>query len=109
MLIMNYNDSMAGAFTLLSVVVTATNLPIYIGCALAVLVLWRRRQIPRPGAREWRWIAAAALAAIYCVWASFGIGRKPLVQALSVCVPGIVVYAVYWWISGRREVAPARA
>ena len=109
MLIMNYNDSMAGAFTLLSVVVTATNLPIYIGCALAVLVLWRRRQIPRPGAREWRWIAAAALAAIYCVWASFGIGRKPLVQALCVCVPGIVVYAVYWWISGRREVVPARA
>ena len=109
MLTMNYNDSMAGAFTLLSVVVTATNLPIYIGAALAVLVLWRRGQIPKPGARELRWIVAAMLAAIYCVWASFGIGRKPLVQALCVCGPGIVVYAVYWWISGRREVVPARA
>jgi len=84
MLIMNYNDSMAGAFTLLSVVVTATNLPIYIGSALAVLVLWRRGQIPKPGPREIRWIVAAFLAAIYCVWASFGIGRKPLLQALYV-------------------------
>jgi basic amino acid/polyamine antiporter, APA family len=109
MLIMNYNDSMAGAFTLLSVVVTATNLPIYMGCAIAVLVLWRRGQIPRPGPREVRWIVAAFLAAIYCVWASFGIGRKPLLQALAVCAPGVLVYAVYWWYSVRREVVPARA
>jgi APA family basic amino acid/polyamine antiporter len=109
MLIMNYNDSMAGAFTLLSVVVTATNLPIYIGCAVAVLVLWRRAQIPKPGPREIRWFVAAFLAAIYCVWASIGIGRKPLLQALSVCAPGVLIYAVYWWHSGRREVVAARA
>ena len=109
MLIMNYNDSMAGAFTLLSVVVTATNLPIYIGSALAVLVLWRRGQIPKPGPREIRWIGAAFLAAIYCVWASIGIGRKPLLQALYVCAPGVLVYAVYWWHSGRRVVMAARA
>jgi APA family basic amino acid/polyamine antiporter len=109
MLIMNYNDSMAGAFTLLSVVVTATNLPIYIGCALAVLVLWRRRQIPKPGPREFRWIVAAILAAIYCVWAAIGIGRKPLQQALYACVPGVLVYAAYWWYSGRREVVAAQA
>jgi len=109
MLIMNYNDSMAGAFTLLSVVVTATNLPIYIGCGLAALVLWRRGQIPKPGAREIRWIVASFLAAIYCVWASIGIGRKPLLQALYVSAPGVLVYAVYWWHSVRREVVPARA
>jgi amino acid transporter len=100
---------MAGAFTLLSVVVTATNLPIYIGAAVAVLVLWRRGQIPKPGAREVRWIVAALLAAIYCVWASFGIGRKPLLQALYVCAPGVLVYAVYWWHSVRRDVVAARA
>jgi APA family basic amino acid/polyamine antiporter len=109
MLIMNYNDSMAGAFTLLSVVVTATNLPIYFGCGLAALVLWRRGQIPRPGAREIRWIVASLLAAIYCVWASIGIGRKPLLQALYVSAPGVLVYAVYWWYSARREVVAARA
>ena len=109
MLIMNYNDSMAGAFTLLSVVVTATNLPIYIGSAIAVLVLWRRGQIRSFGAREVRWVVAAFLAAIYCVWASFGIGRKPLIQALYVCAPGVLIYAVYWWTSGRREVVAASA
>ena len=109
MLIMNYNDSMTGAFTLLSVIVTATNLPIYIGCAIAVLVLWRRRQIPTPGPRELRWIVAAFLAAIYCVWASIGIGRKPLQQALYVCAPGVLVYALYWWYSVRREVVAAQA
>jgi len=109
MLIMNYNDSMAGAFTLLSVVVTATNLPIYIGSAIAVLVLWRRGQIPKPGPREIRWIVAAFLATIYCVWASIGIGRKPLLQALSVCAPGVLVYAMYWWFSVRRDVVAARA
>jgi len=109
MLVMNYNDSMAGAFTLLSVVVTATNLPIYIGSALAVLVLWRRGQIPKPGPREIRWIVAAFLAVIYCVWASFGIGRKPLLQALYVCAPGVLVYALYWWYSGRHEVVAAQA
>ena len=109
MLIMNYNDSMAGAFTLLSVVVTATNLPIYIGCAVAVLVLWRRGQIPKPGPREVRWIVAAFLAAIYCVWASIGIGRKPMLQALYVCAPGVLVYAAYWWYSMRREAVAAGA
>jgi APA family basic amino acid/polyamine antiporter len=109
MLIMNYNDSMTGAFTVLSVVVTATNLPIYIGSALAVLVLWRRRQIPKPGPRELRWIVAAFLAVIYCVWASIGIGREPLQQALYVSLPGILVYAVYWWYSGRRRAVAADA
>lgn len=110
--VMNYNDSMAGAFTLMSVVVTAANLPIYIGCALAVLVLWVRGRIPKPGAREARWIAAALLAAIYCVWVSIGIGGEPLWQALALCAAGIPVYGVYWWhkrTTVRRDALAARA
>ncbi|HWZ61496.1 MAG TPA: amino acid permease [Steroidobacteraceae bacterium] len=110
--VMNYNDSMAGAFTLMSVVVTAANLPIYIGCALAVLVLWRRGQIPKPGPREARWIGAALLAAIYCAFVSIGIGGKALWQALTLCAVGVPVYGVYWWHksrSERREALAARA
>ncbi|HWX68233.1 MAG TPA: amino acid permease [Steroidobacteraceae bacterium] len=106
MMLTNYNDSMAAAFTWMSVVVTAANLPIYIGCALAVLVLWRRGEIPKPGARESRWIAAAALAAIYCVWASIGIGGKSLLWALGLCVLGI---PVYWWYAMRGSAVAARA
>jgi len=108
MMVTNYNDSMAAAFTWMSVVVTAANLPMYLGCALAVLVLWRRGLMPRPGAREARWIAAAALAAIYCVWASIGIGGKPLLWALALCGIGVLVYAVYWY-GARREAIAARA
>jgi APA family basic amino acid/polyamine antiporter len=106
MMVTNYNDSMAAAFTWMSVVVTAANLPIYIGCALAVLVLWRRGQISRPGAREWRWIAAATLAAVYCVWASIGIGGKSLLWALALCVLGV---PLYWWYAMRNGAVAARA
>jgi APA family basic amino acid/polyamine antiporter len=106
MMLFNYNDTMAGAFTFLSVVVTAANLPIYIGCALAVLVLWRRGQIAKLGPRESRWIAAAALAAIYCVWASIGIGGKSLGWALGLCALGI---PIYWWYAMRSGAVAARA
>ena len=106
MMVTNYNDSMAGAFTFLSVVVSAANLPIYICCAIAVLVLWRRGQIPTPGPREWRWIAAAVLAAIYCVWASIGIGGKSLLWALGLCAVGI---PFYWWYAMRGAAVAAQA
>lgn len=109
MMVMNYNDSMAGAFTFLSVVVTAANLPIYIGCALAVLVLWRRGQIPHPGARELRWTIAAVIATAYCIYVSVGIGSKPLLWAGLLSAAGIPIYATYWWFTHGRRAATAAA
>jgi basic amino acid/polyamine antiporter, APA family len=102
-LLMNYDESTAAGFTFLSVVVTAANLPLYFVCALAVLVLWRRGEIARPGPREWRWFAAAALAAVYCAWVSIGIGGKSLLWALALGAAGL---PVYWWYAvrpGRRS------
>jgi APA family basic amino acid/polyamine antiporter len=107
MMITSYNDSMAGAFTFLSVVVTAANLPLYLGCALAVLVLWRRGKIPQPRARELRWVAAALIATLYCVWVSIGIGGKPLLWALVLCAVGVPVY--WWYAHVRRDALAARA
>jgi APA family basic amino acid/polyamine antiporter len=107
MLITNYNDSMAGVFTFLSVVVTAANLPAYIGCALAVLVLWRRGEIPRPGPREARWYAAALFATVYCVWVSIGIGTKSLLWAAALSAVGVPVY--WWYAHVRGGVLAARA
>jgi basic amino acid/polyamine antiporter, APA family len=107
MMITSYNDSMAGAFTFLSLIVTAANLPMYIGCALAVLVLWRRGKIPRPGARELRWVAAALIATVYCAWVSIGIGGKPLLWALALCAVGVPVY--WWYAHVRRDALAARA
>ena len=97
-LLMNYDESTAAGFTFLSVVVTAANLPLYFVCALAVLVLWRRGEIARPGPREWRWFAAAALAAVYCAWVSIGIGGKSLLWALALGAAGL---PVYWWYAVR--------
>jgi basic amino acid/polyamine antiporter, APA family len=65
MIVTSYSDTMAGAFTFLSLVTTAANLPLYYGCALAVLVLWRRGQIAQVGMRELRWIVACCLAVLY--------------------------------------------
>ncbi|HUL47787.1 MAG TPA: amino acid permease [Steroidobacteraceae bacterium] len=104
MMLTSYSDSTAGAFTFLSLVVTATNLPVYFGCAIAVVILWRRGELGRLGARESRWLAAAVLATAYCVWASIGIGGKSLAWALALCAVGV---PVYWWYAVVRRPALA--
>jgi APA family basic amino acid/polyamine antiporter len=104
MTLSGYNDSTAGAFTFLNMVVTASNLPVYFGCAIAVLILWRRGELGRLGARETRWLAAAVLATVYCVWASIGIGGKSLLWALVPCAAGV---PIYWWYAVVRRPALA--
>jgi APA family basic amino acid/polyamine antiporter len=105
MLIMNYNDTMVGIFTFLTVVVTAANLPLYLSCALAVLVLWRRGEIARPGQRATTWLVAAFLAAVYCLWAFIGVGTKSLLWALALAAAGVPVYL--WALVRRRGEALA--
>jgi len=104
MTLSSYNDSTAGAFTFLNMVVTASNLPVYFGCAIAVLILWRRGELGRLRSRESRWLAAAVLATIYCLWASIGIGGKSLLWALVPCALGV---PVYWWYAIARRPALA--
>lgn len=104
MTLSSYSDSTANAFTFLNMVVTASNLPIYFGCALAVPLLWRRGGLGKSGPRESRWLAAAVIAAIYCVWASIGLGGKSLLWALVPCAAGV---PVYWWYAVLRRPALA--
>jgi APA family basic amino acid/polyamine antiporter len=104
MMLTSYSDSTAGAFTFLSLVVTATNLPVYFGCAIAVVILWRRGELGRLGARESRWLNAAVLATVYCIWASIGIGGKSLAWAVALCAVGV---PVYWWYAIVRRPALA--
>jgi len=104
MMMMNYNQSMASGFAFLSVVVTAANLPIYITCALAAIVLWRRGEIARPAKRAALWALFALLAFIYCAWVSIGIGLNSLLWALGL---GAVGVPVYLWSRWTRR--PARA
>ncbi|HKD55321.1 MAG TPA: amino acid permease, partial [Steroidobacteraceae bacterium] len=106
LIVTSYNDSLGSAFTFLSQVVTAANLPIYYGAALAVLVLWRRRQLGQIGAREKRWICAALIASVYCIWVSVGFGTKALLWALVLGAAGV---PVYWWYAHLRRPVIAEA
>lgn len=101
----NYDASMTKVFTFLSVLVTASNLPLYLAGSLAVLVLWKRGEIGRVGRREVLWIAAAPLAAAYCVWAFAGAGAKPLLLGLVLAALGIPFHLWATW--GRRNTPAA--
>jgi basic amino acid/polyamine antiporter, APA family len=98
MLVMNYNDSMAGVFTFLSVMVTAANMPLYLACAIAVWILWRRGERAAPGARDFIWLAAALLTIAYSIWIFLGMGAKPLLWAIVLGIAGIPVHwcSLHW-------------
>ncbi|MDB6011556.1 MAG: amino acid permease [Gammaproteobacteria bacterium] len=99
----NYNASMTKVFTFLSVLVTAANLPLYLACSLAVLVLWRQGKIMRVGLRELTWFAAALLALVYCVWVFVGMHREDLLWALALAAAGIPFHI--WAVWARRNTA----
>jgi hypothetical protein len=101
MLLSNYSQSVAGMFALLNVVVTAGNLPFYFVCSLLVLLGAHRFAGLSP--RRARFVKAAALGAIlYCLWATIGIGAKPLKWALGLLGLGVLVY-----VAGRFLATPA--
>jgi basic amino acid/polyamine antiporter, APA family len=94
MLVCNYTQSINGLFTFLSVVVTAANLPVYLTCTLAIAVTkWRGTGSVQRKPTVFV-MGAGVLGALYCVWASAGIGIKPLLWTLGLtasCVP------IYWY------------
>lgn len=99
MLLVNYSESVASGFAFLIVVATAANLPLYYVCSLAYLVLRRRGEVTG-GGRAGVQIAVCLLATAYCVWASVGIGAKPLLWTLALGGVGIPVYL--WSLRTRR-------
>jgi APA family basic amino acid/polyamine antiporter len=102
MLLCNYTQSINGLFTFLSVVVTAANLPMYFTCTLAIVALRRRKAMQtRPSVAM---MAAGTCAALYCAWAAIGIGLKPLLWALVLCLCCLPVYA---WSRRRHGQAQA--
>jgi basic amino acid/polyamine antiporter, APA family len=99
MLLTNYSQSIAGMFTLLSVIVTAGNLPFYFACSLAVVI--GARSFPGTSPRRARMLIAASLGALlYCAWASIGIGIQPLLWALALVAAGIPVYWICRYQAG---------
>ena len=93
-LLMNYSRSLVEGFTFLTLVVTAANLPLYLFCALALVVLWRRgaRGLPRD------LLVLGLLGAAYSVFAFIGLGREPFLWALALGAAGLPLY----FLAGRR-------
>jgi APA family basic amino acid/polyamine antiporter len=88
---MSYSQSLVAAFTFLTRVVTAANLPLYLCCSLALAVLWRR------GARVGMGRNALLIAtggAIYAVFAFVGSGHEPFLLAMGLIAAGLPLYAI---------------
>jgi APA family basic amino acid/polyamine antiporter len=100
MLLVNYSDSIAKGFAFLITVATAANLPIYYTCSIAYFVLRRRGEI-RSSGRAWLQLAVCVLATAYCVWASIGIGLRPLLWTLALGGAGVPIYL--WSLYTRRS------
>ena len=88
MVLMNYSESAVTGFTFLSTVVTAANLPLYLGCSLALGVLWWRGQ--RDAGRDL--LVAAVLGVGYAIFAFVGMGAQPFWLALALMVAGLPLY-----------------
>lgn len=104
MLLTNYDESISGSFRFMSVVVTATNIPMYFVCGLAVLVLVWRGRLPAGRRGPW-WAIAGLCTALYCVWASIGIGLRPLLYTLGLSAVGIAIYASTGYLRRRAPAA----
>jgi APA family basic amino acid/polyamine antiporter len=84
---MSYSKSLVSAFTFITRVVTAANLPLYLCCSLALIVLWRR------GTVRGAVLPAAVLGVLFVVFAFIGIGHEPLVLGLGLIAAGLPLYA----------------
>jgi APA family basic amino acid/polyamine antiporter len=98
MVAMNYSKSLVEAFTFLTLVVTAANLPMYLCCALALVVLWRQHRAVV--SRDLLVLGLAGVA--YTIFAFVGMGREPFVWGAVLAAAGVPFYA---WLRLRRSVA----
>ena len=101
MVCMSHSRSLVAAFTFLTRVVTAVNLPLYLCCAAALLVLWRRRA---PACATHGAVLAACGATAFVVLAFVGIGEEPFLYALGLGAAGLPLYAC---MRRRRRSAPS--
>jgi APA family basic amino acid/polyamine antiporter len=88
MVLMNYDRSLVQGFTFLTQLVTAANLPLYLLCALALVVPWWR------GARRARDAAllVGLLGSAYAVFAFVGVGGEAVLWSAVLALAGVPLY-----------------
>jgi APA family basic amino acid/polyamine antiporter len=94
MVLMNYSKSLVEGFTFLTLVVTAANLPLYLFCALALVVLARRGSA-LPGDV----MVMGLLGTAYSIFVFVGLGREPFLWSLVLAAIGL---PLYWFMRRRR-------
>jgi len=95
--LMNYSASLVGAFTKLSLIVSAANLPLYVCCSFAIFALLRRDPA---GLSPGLWIAGLGGIA-FAAFAFFGVGWEAFIWALVLSLLGV---PIYFWMRWRRPV-----
>jgi len=91
MILMNYSKSLVNGFTVLSQVVTAANLPLYLCCSIALAVLWKRgKRLDDPGVRGL--LLIAVLGTAYSIFAFIGMGHEAFQMALILAAAGLPLY-----------------
>jgi APA family basic amino acid/polyamine antiporter len=100
--LMNYSASLVGAFTKLSLIVSAANLPLYVCCSFALFALLRRNAA---GLSPALWFAGFGGIA-FAAFAFFGVGWVPFIWALVLSLLGV---PVYFWMRHRQAGAAAAA
>jgi APA family basic amino acid/polyamine antiporter len=94
--VMNYSASLVGAFTKLSLIVSAANLPLYVCCSLALFYMLRRNPA---GMSPLLWIAGSGGVA-FAAFAFFGVGWEAFIWALLLSLAGV---PIYYWMRARRK------
>jgi APA family basic amino acid/polyamine antiporter len=101
---MSYSKSLVSAFTFITRVVTAANLPLYLCCSLGLVVLWRRGNAPGLGRAA---LSVAMIGVLYTIFAFIGSGHEPFVLALGLIAAGLPLYA--FMRLRRKPAGPAKA
>ncbi len=97
--VMNYSATLVGAFTKLSLIVSAANLPLYVCCSFALFALLKRDPA---GLSPGLWFAGAGGVA-FAAFAFKGVGWEPFIWALALGLAGVPIYL---WMRSRRGGAP---
>jgi len=100
----NYSQALVAAFTFISMAVTVATLPLYLGCALALIVLWRHGEVLH-SARQVLPVAIIGIA--FAIFAFVGAGREPFVLALVLVAAGLPLYG--FMRLRRKPAAPAKS
>jgi APA family basic amino acid/polyamine antiporter len=97
--LMNYSKSLVDGFTFLSTLVTAANLPLYICCGLALVVLWQRSRGNLGSSALWLGIIGAA----YSVFATAGVGFAYGTEVVGWAVVLAIAGLPFYWLRYLRK------